>query len=727
MSMTQSSETPSVASDNSSFLERRKKAERDKNLATWVNDEYKKCKSARLDVERRWYRNIELYNGQHWNLIGRPGTALAGKSFTPQAPPWRVRLTINRIKPMIRTELARVTSQKPNASVVPASSEDQDLFAAQAGEQLWESTYARLRVARKYRSAAWWLLVTGVGFMKAYWDADKVDRYANIKGDFCVEQITPFHIFVPDLTVEDIEDQPYVIHAQVLPILKVKEMYPQLKDINPSVVAQTELVDANKLKIQSNNKPDSCLVLEMWLKPGTHKEFPNGGLIRTVDTNVVYEYTDGLPYEHGEYPFIKLEHIPTGKFYTDSVIVDIDPLQRELNRTRSQIVENKNQMSSLKLAAPEGSVNAAKITSAPGQLVEYKPGFAPPTPLPVQSLPGYVLQEVDRILMDMEDISSQHQVSKGNVPPGVTAATAISYLQEKDDSVLSHTFSSIEEAFEKLAKQIVSLAVQYWSVERMVKVTGVDGSFDAVMLKGSDLKNSTDFRMEAGSSLPTSKAARQAFIMDMMKMGFIDPNKGLELMEIGGVQKLYEQLRVDERQAQRENLKMKGMDPAELEKILAARNMLGQVAGNIQGMIQQQTAAIPPEAADIFAPQPGQNPMDGNLAMAGQDITQMQIPGMETDPTTGQPILPPLPVPVNTWDNHAVHIEVHNRFRKGQAFEALSEAHKQLFEEHVKTHADALNQSAMAAGPEMAGGMGVPPLSQSEGGQPPDMMGPPNG
>ena len=40
---------------------------------------------------------------------------------------------INRVQPMVRTELAALTAQKPSAVVVPASSEDDDLFAAQAG------------------------------------------------------------------------------------------------------------------------------------------------------------------------------------------------------------------------------------------------------------------------------------------------------------------------------------------------------------------------------------------------------------------------------------------------------------------------------------------------------------------------------------------------------------------------------------------------------------------
>lgn len=721
-------------------------------IVTWAHDEYKKCKSSRTTVERQWYKNLAFYLGNQWVVQAVSGVdTLSGKLFVPKAPPWRTRLTVNRIKPIIRTELARVTSQKPNASVVPASSEDEDLFAAQAGEQVWESLYSSALVHRKFSRSAWWMLITGVGFTKQWWDPEGVDKLSNVKGKICYENVTPFHIFVPDLLEAELEDQLYVIHAYTLPMNKARQAYPDIFNdkSTPNVVSSNEIMDEAYMRISANEaKPDSVLCLEIWLKPGAHPDYPEGGLITVVDTALVQDIK-GMPYDHGEFPFTKYEHVPTGKFYTDSIIVDLIDSQREYNRTRSQIIEAKNRMAKPQLMAPIGSVVASKITSEPGQVIEYKPGFAPPQPLPLQPIPSYVLQELDRIILDMEDISAQHQVSKGNVPSGVTAATAISYLQERDDSVLTHTYNSVEQGMEKTAKQFLTLVVQYWDIPHLVKVTGTDGAFDAMNIKGADIESGTDIRMESGSALPISKAARQSFIMDMMKMGFIPPDQGLRIMDIGGVQKLYDQLQVDERQAQRENLRMKTLT----EQEIAAYEQ------QVQVMLEQQSQAafaqnVPPELADVMLPggQGGQQQMPPDMSQ-GMPPDQMGGPpandptvGAPTDPNlqdqqSGMPLEPPTLVPVNTWDNHAIHIEVHNRFRKGQAFEMLSDAHKQIFEAHVQMHAMALNQSAMNAQMQtgMGGDMGVPPMSQSEGGLPmtdngqggqqgpPPSMGGPNG
>ena len=700
---TQMNSAPQVGELSPDLINKLNDSEDAKKLAAWVKSEYQKCKSARIKQERQWYLNMAFYRGYQWvaYLKGPGQSILGGKLSLPKAPPYRIRLTVNRVRSIVRTELSRMTSNKPNASVAPASSEDEDLFAASAAEQVWESMYTENHIARIYTRAAFWQSVCGVGFIKDWWNPNEVDKSTGEMGTICFAPVTPFHLFVPDLEQEEIEEQIYIINAYTKSILWVKQAYGQ--DMKPTVVSASELMDEAFLDLSGSSqaKPDSCLVLEMWMKPGAHKDFPEGGYITLVDDTIVAIHP-GLMYSHGEYPFTKFEHIPTGKFYTESTITDIIPVQREYNRTRSQIIEAKNRMAKPQLMAPKGSVNAAKITSEPGILIEYRPGLAPPQPLPLQPLPNYVLQELDRSISDMEDISSQHQVSKGQAPAGVTAATAISFLQERDDSVMATTYSSIEEGWEKIARHTISHVVQFWDIPRIVKVTGVDGSFDAISLKGSDIKSGTDIRIEAGSALPTSKAARQALLLDMMKMNFIPPEKGLEMMEIGGVQRVYEELAIDKRQAQRENLRMRRLDLMQIEDHLKEVESGKQFASMAASLQSQQ----PPKMDDLGFPiqqtPPTQLPSkDPNMIPVQQDQAQANPNAAPIPPGLMPP--PANLIPVNTWDNHATHIEVHNRFRKSQQFEQLPEEIKAQFEFHVEAHAQTLMQSATNAQAAMGG------------------------
>lgn len=758
------SRTTQGQSPSTSLAEEIAKQDEMRELVTWVHEQYKMCKEARQSIERQWCLNMNFMVGKHYveMLSAQNATGVAGKLITPKAPPWRTRLVVNRVRAVIRTEIARVTSQKPNASVVPASSEDQDLFAAQAGEQIWESLYATKKYHREFRRAAYWMLVTGNGYLKCWWDKTAIDKLSKVPGDIAVRPVTPFHVFVPDLREEEIENQAYVMNVYTRPVAVVKEQFGDLVgDLQGSVVDTNEIIEDTHLNLSTGGrKPDSVLIYEVWLKPGAHKLFPMGGLVQCVDKYIVNVVDTGLPYAHGEYPFIHFTHIPTGNFYAASVIEDVISLQREYNRTRSQLIDAKNRSAKPQLISPKGSVDPRKMTTEPGQVIEYRPGMAPPQPLPIQPVPNYVLQELDRILADIEDITAQHQVSKGTAPAGVTAATAISYLQERDDTVLSPTYASVEEGYEKLAGQVLSHVVQYWDMERTVKVAGDDGSFDTMVLRGSDIATGTDIRMEGGSALPVSKAARQAFLMDLMDRGAIPPDQALRLMDMGGMQKLYDQLAVDERQAQRENLKMKLIEEDMVLQWENQRDMAAAFAQQMQNTVGSDPASmglppdfppLPPDIAqqngdpsqpslndpaaqvDPMAPEDPINPPDPNMdpaAMMGPPpppppVTNpngsVQTPD-SLDPTSGLPLTMPLLVPVNTWDNHAVHIEIHNRFRKGQAFEKLPDAHKRLFEAHVSLHADMLNATAMSAGnmgvpPEaLAGGPGMPPPPPNGGG-----------
>ena len=585
-------------------------------LAT-VNKWYGDCKSARSTVERQWYLNLAFYFGkQNVRLLATQASATGFKLYTPKAPPWRVRLVINKVRGYVRVELAKVTSQRPRFYVVPATGEDEDLAAARVSEQIFDSIYSNHNIKHVIRKAEWWNLTCGNAFIKNYWDKNKEDKFSKQKGDFCIEAVCPFNLYVPNLTEEELEAQPYIIHATTKSLDWANSSFPMYKGkFTANSNGTNNIMDNGFLNtIGALAEKNEVLVLECWVKPG-NAMLPQGGLVTIVGDKLV-QVLNKYPYDHGQYPFCKLDNVPTGRFYTTSMIEDLIPIQREYNRTRSQIIENKNLMSKQKLLAVKGSIDAKQITSEPGQVVYYTAGFEKPIPLPTANLPAYVLQEVQQLQQDMDDMSGQHEVSRGQNPSQVTAATALSFLKEQDDTRLSGTIESLESALESLGRQVLSNVIQYWTTPRLVRVVGRDQQFDAIQYKNSDLGGNNDVRTESGSALPQSKAAKQAFVMDLLKMGLIPQEKGLEMLDIGGIEKVYEDYLVDVRQAQRENQRM----------------------------------------------------------MQGQGIKP------------------------NDFDNHQVHIEVHNKFRKSQQYEGLPDQIKEIFQEHVAAHQEAINSNLQSGG-----------------------------
>lgn len=695
-------------------LERKKE-----EWARWVENEYQRCKVAREPFERQWYINLAFYQGKHY--VAPIITAGTGFRLTaPKAPPWRVRIVINKIRMAMRTETAKLTSNKAIPIVVPATGEDEDASAARVAEAILKAEFNTAEFDKTFHSYIWWGALMGVSYLKSYWNANEVDEDAQkppipnpvfdlgipgapetipapvVKGKICVERVNPFHIYVPDLLTEEIDNQPYVIHVTTRSPLWVQRNFGFTP--NADTKATNTIMDSAILIAKGGSQSqmlDSVLVKELWLRPNAHPDFPEGGVL-TVINNKVVQCVKKWPWPFKEYPFYKYDGIPNGGFYGASVIEDLIPLNKEYNRTRSQMIEIKNTVGKPKFLYAQGSVDPRRITSEPGQGIPYVLGMPAPTPIQGVEVPQSMHMELDRLNSDFDDISGQHEISRGNTPSQVTSGTAISYLQEQDDTKLAYQFASIEHAIQKLGRHYLKYVSHYWDDERMVKVVGKDNDFEVKHWKGSDLRGNTDVRVQSGSALPFSKAAKQALVTEMMTNGWLAPEVGMEMMEMGGLDKAINEMLVDKRQAQRENLKM---------------------------------ATLPVEEAAVLM-EPPPNPMTGQID-TGPDGKPLDG-AMTAEAGVPVPFQPQPIVQVNSWDNHEAHILWHNQFRKTQEFELLDDVLKQNFELHVQAHQMAMAMPQMGAAgivaneqpPPMEGeeevAEGEPEnLGEGEGSQPP--------
>jgi hypothetical protein len=288
-------------------------------------------------------------------------------------------------------------------------------------------------------------------------------------------------------------------------------------------------------------------------------------------------------------------------------------------------------------------------------MITYKPGYAPPTPIPLSQIPQYVIEELDRTSRDMDSAAGQELANRP--PPGVEAASAIAYLQEQNDTLLYHTVASMEEAIQKVGKHLLTHADTWWDEPRLIKVVGQNNAFEAMMFSNGDVRGNTDFRVEAGSSIPRSLAAKQAFITELAKMQIIPPDKVLRYLEMAETNRLYEESQVSARQAQRENLKMsKTGQPSPLNEF-DDDNIHDLEHSNF--MRSQQFEILDPQIQPVLIqhlqmhrmrmqggmvpPPTGGSPQDPNQVPPGTDPSQMQPPQLPPEmqqPPQGMPQQP---------------------------------------------------------------------------------------
>lgn len=690
--------TPSVvtAPESEGFdLYSFRESEEGKKLTAWASNEFSRCKTAKTRKHRQWYLNMAFNFGHQWVdiLESKLPDSMAGKFKTKAAPPYVSRRTVNRVRSFVRTEQSKFLSTLPTVSAVPATAEEEDIRAAYAAEQVWQSYTSKRSLRREYSKATWWKILTGNGFLKAWWDPTITDKSSGQPGDIVYRSIAPFHIFVPDMREREVDDQPYIIQAQVKPLEWCKQMYGDElkgKGVKPSQLSANTLLDDAYFNLSDTPKSelDACVILEVWVKPGTTPMMPKGGLLILVEDCLVGAFMDGMPYNHGEYPYTKIEHLSNDTFFADSPLIDLIELQKEYNESRTQISLAAKRMGNPQLLAQQGSIVPGRLTNEPGQIILYRPGTPMPQPMPLQPLPDYVIRLQETILMDMEDISGQHEVSKGQTPAGVTAGTALAFLKETDDNYLTPQYQNVEDAFERIARQTLTLFQQFVDVGRKLKVVGADGAFDTALLEGADIAGATDIRVEPGSSIGQSMAAKRATVMDMFSIGILqDPNQALRLLEVGGAQKVLDTISVAEKKAQRENTKLKSLKAEELSQY---------INGELEQMVTQMSQMMNQEAQATG----GIDPVTGQIA---PPVDPMQI--MQDPQTLAmlQEQIPPM-IPADDFDMHEVHIDVHNRYRMGQEYETLPDEIKEQFDKHVEMH-KMLLQQVMMSQMMMGGGM----------------------
>jgi len=695
-----------VASSGDRFIEiaadelaRIKASEEGGQLVALVKQWYSFCKNARIGEERQWYKNLDMYQGRQFTVWDKN----TNRMVEPTRLAHNVRIAVNIIEPIVRTEMAKTGAKTPTATVAAASSDMTDIMAARAGEAAWEWFYHEQKFqTRVFIPANFWRTITGIGFWKTYYAPTEVDPAAGdasrlrrrkeqqelqdpanssqldflsqisrpepppeepTLGRIKVDPVTPFHMFIPNLTETDFQSQPYVLHVYTKTIEQARMIYGDLlpEGWNPDPIAANAVLDISHLGVKgaTTPMPDSVMVTEAWVKPGYTKMLPKGGLIIMVGDEIVSLHKEGLPYSHGNFPFSVIHGIETGRFYRKSVVESVTPIQNEINHTFSQIIKRKNLATSPQMFYDEGSVEPTRISTAPGQWIPVRLGFARPTAVPLVDLPSYVLDLMTRLKESLDDISGQHQISRAISPGADTAASALALLQETDDNFLATTSDSIDTGLEDSGRQYLSLVVQFWDDERLVKVVGSESGADARILKGSDVESGTDLRIESGSSLPSSKTARIAIIEGWVDKGIISREAGLQAMEGGTLGRVYKKIRIDIDQAQRENIDMRDFDPA-------------------QAMQFQQQQEMQMQQATMMA--------------------QQQPP--QVDPMTGAPMSPQMPepdllFPIGWMDNDAVHIDEHKSYAKTDEYRNLDPSIQAAIEAHVKAHEARAMQQAI--------------------------------
>jgi hypothetical protein len=580
------------------------------------NRRYKPARETRRMFEQDWILQIAFTLGHQWVSVDPSGRVYGGDIDD------RVMLTDNRIRPAVRMSIAKQTKTTPTWVGIPRGTSDEEIQRARMRSIVFEHYWRELDARRKFRLALWYREVTGSGFLKQTWDQSLgghttvmavkggpvlTDSYGGpitpdrarqqipegqrstldleerkvTFGDACLDVVTPFELAVDPLaTDEGMKTAEYVVQDGIFSPANLARRFgadPDKleEDASPSagILEGRFPAFSSYLGRQRDNRGAAgrrgCRTREYWSIPGV--DGPRGKhCVWTLGGELLLEEDNPYPW----LPYPMFSGPPSGRFYADAPIKDAISPQTELNKTTSQIAENMERFGNpARLRSSESLDQDADWQGLPGEEIIYRvvtggqadiPSFLAPPEMPVyaQNRPAQIIESLNSTL-------NYTQVQQGNVPAGVTAASAINMLLEASDTTLGDDIKEAMSGLLDVGKMLLWQVRQFAHDDRLATIAGEDSSYDVYSFTGEALGDCGSDEVDIGSEQSQSVAAKQAgiqFVLNLLiQNGQAPPPRELRRIlrdyEVGGLEHMFASVSRDQTQVIDEHRRMLRGEP----------------------------------------------------------------------------------------------------------------------------------------------------------------------
>lgn len=514
---------------------------------------------------------------------------------------------------------------RPRSKVFPNTRDYKDKNAAKLSDLVLEVNWERLHEDTQYEIAAANAVCYGTVFKKSYWDTSsllmvKVPKMQQIPttdpntgaimgmtevqavdpetkqplfeelplGELNTSVIEPYRIALDPLAMH-LGEARWIMEYSVQPLDWVKETYGKegpgytgkAQDVQPETNLSGSLrrwfqlknssgVKEGTLGVNANQSSDimienACVVKEYYERPSA--QHPKGRLIVVAGSLTVY--SGDSPYDGNEvgdwhpYSDFRWEIVP-GRFWGKSPLDDAIEPQKRINSIDSLIVLNRKTMAVPQKLIPNGSgIAPGTWTGRPGQEIYYRTdGQASPSVIPAMGLDASVSAERKQTREDMKEIVGSIDILKGDRPPGVNAASALSLLYEVGTGKLYpslYRWAKFVEADQKKQLKIVAKMYREHRPEFIRALAAKNHTLSPMDINnflGSSLYDNCNVVVEAGSNIPKLQAARQATLMELAQMGLLNlqnPVNRIQFQNEMGVQGYDGDIGPDKERAEWEN------------------------------------------------------------------------------------------------------------------------------------------------------------------------------
>lgn len=588
--------------------------------AGWVRWQWERCDTALARQRRDFWLNLSFFEGDQWvvwNDQSREVTELARRNDDD-----RVRLTANRIQPNLINLLAKFMRRELGFEVPAEASDDSAISGARLAEHILEATYTEQMWSLARIEGMLNAFLGGTSFIAVEWDPSAGEQLSHDPetgkvigtGDIRLEALNIAEAALEPGTANH-KDARFWMRCQAYPPKQIQERYGLDHEPDADAAGNAGSLQ-RKLWSQRGFAANVPMALVFTYYERPTKANPKGKYAVVCNDECLVDRPWPFPFSDrlNIYPF-RQTPLPA-KWYGHTIVSDALPLQAGYNHFLSLIHEHMKHAANARLAIPNDSgVDVEDLSDRPGEALLYD-GQASQAPhwLQPATIDRSIVDHGNRLEEKIDDLMYVHDISRGEAPGDRNSGLALSVLAEKDETPMAVMSEDQATGWSEIGTMVLKIYEKKAIEPRDAVVLSDSGvpvqrKWTGVMLRGQ-----TRAKVPLQNVMPHSKAATQAWIMDLIQKAPtaipLNPALLAKLLDLPNVSMFEEMVDGDTSQAQREN-----------------------------------------------------------ALMASGEV----------------PWLGDKPFPVE-WDNHAIHIAEHNRFRKSPAYINAGPDVRQIVDMHVQAH-----------------------------------------
>lgn len=509
-----------------------------------AHETLQKYMAGKQELDKRIIDNEDWWKLQHWrnfhqNELDREEQSTSAWLFNS-----------------IANKHADAMDSYPVPAVLPRSLDDEG--TAKTLSSILPAIFDNCNFEQIYSDNWWDKLKNGCAIYAVMWDQSKEHG----QGDISIRGVDMLS-FYWEPGIQDIQDSKNIFVLALADNDALEAQYPQLQgklsgnSIDKKQYHYDDAVDTT----------GKSIVVDWYYKVQTETG-PLVHYVKYVDETVLFAsedtpgYEDGI-YDHGKYPFVldvlyAEKGTPAGFGYVD---ICKSP-QEYIDRLGMALLLNAEEAAQRRYFVKDGcQVNEEELLDIHKRVIHVagSPNDDNIRSFDTPELSTVYLSVLQDKVNELKETSANRDFNQGGTASGVTAASAITALQEAGNKTSRDLIKSSYRCYTQICIMVIDLMRQFYDISRTFRITGDQGNPMYVQFNNGGLKGGEqsvagqDFRTKepifdvipsAQKQNPYSKLSQNEMALQFYNSGFFNPQLAdqvlqcIDMMDFDGKEKV---------------------------------------------------------------------------------------------------------------------------------------------------------------------------------------------